>query len=401
METKRNIKIRNNIALIPFAVCMAVIFAISFLPACSGKKEQQEKKPAAPVTVGAVIKKTVPVQIRAIGNVEAYSTVSIKARVGGDLTHVYFREGQDVNKGDMLFTIDPRLYKTALDSAKANLARDTALAKKAEEDLRRYTELLRDELVSRSQYEQVFANAEALKATVESDKAVVENARLQVEYCTIYAPIAGRTGSLLVNQGNLIKANDDKPMVVINQIQPIYVNFSVPEQYLREIKKYMSAGKLNVEAFLSKEDKKYFYGILSFMDNTVDTATGTIKLKATFSNREKALWPGQFVTVRITLSNLQDAVVVSTQAIQTGQQGQFVFVVKDGTAELRPVIAGVTYEDVTVIEKGLSAGEQVVTDGQMRLMPGAKVEIKNAQGQKSNSQKESSKTSNPAKDKVK
>lgn len=376
METKRNIKIRNNIALIPFAVCMAVIFAISFLPACSGKKEQSEKKPAAPVTVGAVIKKTVPVQIRAIGNVEAYSTVSIKARVGGDLTHVYFREGQDVNKGDMLFTIDPRLYKTALDSAKSNLVRDTALAKKAEEDLRRYTELLRDELVSRSQYEQIFANAEALKATVEADKAVVENARLQVEYCAIYAPNAGRTGSLLVNQGNLIKANDDKPMVIINQIQPVYVNFSVPEQYLPEIKKYMSAGKLNVEAFLSKEDKKSFHGVLSFMDNTVDTATGTIKLKATFSNKEKTLWPGQFVTVRITLSNIQDAVVVPTQAIQTGQQGQFVFVVKDGTAELRPVTVGITYEDVTVIEKGLSAGEQVVTDGQMRLMPGAKVEIR-------------------------
>jgi len=353
------------------------VYCLLFLPACSGKKEQAVKKPAAPVTVGAVIKKTVPVQIRAIGNVEAYSTVSVKARVSGALTHVYFREGQDVNKGGLLFTIDPRLYKTALDSASANLVRDAAFAKKAEEDLRRYTELLRDELVSRSQYEQIFANAEALKATVEADKAVVENARLQVEYCTINAPIAGRTGSLLVNQGNLIKANDDKPMVIINQLQPVYVNFSAPEQYLPEIKKYMSAGKLNVEAFLSKEDKKSFRGVLSFMDNTVDTATGTIKLKATFSNKEKALWPGQFVTVLITLSNLQDAVVVSTQAIQTGQQGQFVFVVKDGTAELRPVTAGVTYEDVTVIEKGLSVGEQVVTDGQMRLMPGAKVEIKN------------------------
>ncbi|MBI1811835.1 MAG: efflux RND transporter periplasmic adaptor subunit [Nitrospirae bacterium] len=381
---------------------LSTVYCLFFLSACSSKKEQQqEKKPVVPVTVGAVIKKTVPVQIRAIGNVEAYSIVSVKARVGGDLTHVYFREGQDVNKGDMLFTIDPRLYKTALDSAKANLVRDTALAKKADEDLRRYTELLRDELVSRSQYEQIFANAEALKATVEADKAVVENARLQVEYCTIYAPIAGRTGSLLVNQGNLVKANDDKPMVIINQIQPVYINFSVPEQYLPEIKKYMSAGKLNVEVFLSKEDKKSFHGVLSFMDNTVDTATGTIKLKATFSNKEKALWPGQFVTVRMTLSNIQDAVVVPTQAIQTGQQGQFVFIVKDGTAELRPVTAGITYEDVTVIEKGLSAGDEVVTDGQMRLMPVAKVEIKNAQGQKSNSQKESSKISNPAKDKVK
>lgn len=374
------IKIKRSIALVPVVFCLAVIFAISFLPACSSKKEQSVKKPVVPVTVGAVIKKTVPVQSRAIGNVEAYSTVSVKARVGGDLTHVYFKEGQDVNKGDMLFTIDPRLYKTVLESAKANLVRDTALAKKADEDLRRYTELLRDELVSRSQYEQIFANAEALKATMEADKAAVENARLQVEYCTIYAPIEGRTGSLLVNQGNLIKANDDKPMVIINQLQPVYVNFSVPEQYLTEIKKYMSAGKLNVEAFLSKEDKKYFHGVLSFMDNTVDTATGTIKLKATFSNKEKALWPGQFVTVRMTLSNIQDAVVVPTQAIQTGQQGQFVFVVKDGTAELRPVTVGITYEDVTVVEKGLSAGDEVVTDGQMRLMPGAKVEIRN-QGQ--------------------
>jgi multidrug efflux system membrane fusion protein len=355
---------------------LSAVCSLLFLPACSDKKEQPVKKPAVPVTVGAAIKKTVPVHIGAIGNVEAYSTVSIKARVGGDLTHVYFREGQDVNKGDILFTIDPRLYKTALESAKANLVRDTALAKKAEEDLRRYTELLRDELVSRSQYEQVFANAEALKATMEADKAAVENARLQVEYCTIYAPIAGRTGSLLVNQGNLIKANDDKPMVVINQIQPVYINFSVPEQYLPEIKKYMSAGKLNVEAFLSKEDKNPSYGVLTFVDNTVDAATGTIKLKATFDNKKKALWPGQFVTVRITLSNIQDAVVVPTQAIQTGQQGQFVFVVKDETAELRPVTTGITYEDVTVIEKGLSAGDNVVTDGQMRLMPGAKVEIR-------------------------
>ncbi|MCX5717258.1 MAG: efflux RND transporter periplasmic adaptor subunit [Nitrospirae bacterium] len=378
MGIQRIIRIRRSIVLIPVVFCLAVIFAISFLPACSSKKEQSVKKPVVPVTVGAVIKKTVPVHIRAIGNVEAYSTVSIKARVGGDLTHVYFREGQNVNKGDMLFTIDPQLYKTVFESAKANLVRDTALAKKANEDLRRYTELLRDELVSRSQYEQIFANAEALKATVEADKAAVENARLQVEYCTIYAPIAGRTGSLLVNQGNLVKANDDKPMVIINQLQPVYVNFSLPEQYLPEIKKYMSAGRLRVQAYIGNEGEKSEDGVLTFVDNTVDISTGTIKLKATFTNKEKRLWPGQFANSVITLTTKPDSIVIPSQAVQTGQKGQYVFVVKDDmTVESRPVNVVMTLNDESVIERGLKPGEKVVTDGQLRLIPGVKVEIKN------------------------
>jgi len=354
---------------------LSAVCCLLLLPACKGK-EQQMKKPAVPVTVGSAMKKTVPVQIRAIGNVEAYSTVSIKARVGGELEKVYFLEGQDVNKGALLFTIDPLTYKTALNAAQANLARDTALAKKAEEDVARYKELYKEQLVSSSQYEQIFANAEAMKATLKADAAAAENAGLQLSYCSIYAPVSGRTGSLLVNQGNLIKANDDKPMVVINQIQPVYVTFSVPEQYLPEIKLRMKSGNLSVEAFVSRDDKNPFHGVLTFVDNTVDTATGTIKLKATFDNRERALWPGQFVTVRITLSTIQDAVVVPSQAVQTGQQGQFAFVVKDDTAELRTVTAGITYEDMTVIEKGLAPGELVVTDGQMRLMPGAKVEIR-------------------------
>ncbi len=361
-----------------FVTACCLLFTLNrllFLPACKGQ-EQQMKKPAAPVTVGTAVKKTVPVQIRAIGNVEAYSTVSIKARVGGELEKVYFREGQDVNKGALLFTIDPLTYKTALNAAQANLARDTALAKKAEEDVARYKELYKEQLVSSSQYEQIFANAEAMKATLKADAAAVENAGLQLSYCSIYAPVSGRTGSLLVNQGNVVKANDDKPMVVINQVQPVYVTFSVPEQYLPEIKLRMKSGNLSVEAFVSRDDKNPFHGVLTFVDNTVDTATGTIKLKATFDNRERALWPGQFVTVRITLSTIQDAVVVPSQAVQTGQQSQFVFVVKDEAAELRPVTAGIPYEDVTVIEKGLAPGEIVVTDGQMRLMPGAKVEIR-------------------------
>ncbi len=357
-----------------FAVC-----GLFFLSSCSGEKsDQQMKRPPVPVLTTTVLKKEVPVQIHAIGNVVAYATVSIKARIGGELKGVYFTEGQYVNKGDKLFTIDPTPFETALDAAKANLARDAALAKKAEEDVARYTELFHEQLVSRSQYEQVFANAEALKATVEADKAALENARLQLSYCYISAPISGRTGNLLVDQGNLIKANDDKAMVVINQMQPVYVEFSVPEMYLSEIKKYMARGTLRVDAFISNDDEMPEKGMLTFVDNTVDILTGTIKLKGTFANRGNKLWPGQFVSLRITLSTIRNAVVVPTHAIQTGQQGQFVFVVKEDTAELRPVTASITHEEITVIEKGLAPGEVVVTDGQMRLMPGARVEIKKA-----------------------
>ena len=373
----KNFFTKNSLFLFSLSALILFAFLVFLLTACSKEKKEQSVKIAVPVTVESVIQQAVPVQIHGIGNVEAYSSVSIKSRVSGELTRVYFREGQDINKGDMLFTIDSAPFKTALESAQANLAKDTALAKKAEEDVRRYTELYRDELVSRSQYEQIFSTAEALKATIEGDKAAVENARLQLNYCSISAPISGRTGSLLVNEGSLIKANDDKPMVVINQMQPIYVSFSIPEKNLPEIKKYMAGGKLKVEAFISDEDKNPEEGALTFIDNTVDVATGTIKLKATFGNKGKRLWPGQFVNLIITLATQPEAIVVPSQAVQTGQQGQFVFVIKDNAAELRPVTAGIKYEDLTVIEKGLAPGEQVVTDGQMRLMPGAKVEIKN------------------------
>ncbi|MEK6528083.1 MAG: efflux RND transporter periplasmic adaptor subunit, partial [Nitrospirota bacterium] len=316
-----------------FCLLLATCYLLLFLSACSkGTSKQPLKIPAVPVTIAPAIKETVPIQIKAIGNVESYSTVGIKARVGGELVRVSFKEGQDLNKGDLLFTIDQRTYQTTLEAAQANLVKDTALAKKAEDDVVRYTALFQEQLVSKDDYERIQANAEALKATVAADKAVVENARLQLEYCSIIAPISGRSGSLLVDQGNLIRANDDKPMVVINQIQPIYVRFSVPEQNLSEIKKYMASGKLRVEASISDDYKKSAEGVLTFIDNTVDAATGTIKLKATFDNRERTLWPGQFVTVRITLATIMDAVVVPTQAVQTGQQGQFVFVVKEDTA---------------------------------------------------------------------
>lgn len=330
-----------------------------------------------PVTTESVTNKSVPLQLTAMGTVEAFSSVKITARVGGELLSVGFHEGKDVKKGELLFTIDPAPYQTTYEIAEANLRRDMAVAKKAEDDLIRYKALFNENLVSRNDLEKIQTNADAVAATVIAGKAAVENAKLQLGYCYIYAPVAGRTGSLLVNQGNLIKANDNNPMVIINQIQPVYVSFSVPEHDLAEIRRYMSSGRLNVEALFSKEDKISENGLLTFIDNTVDTSTGTIKMKASFENREMALWPGQFVNITIALSTIQDAVVVPSQAVQTGQQGQFVFVIKEDTAELRPVTAGLTHEGMTVIEKGLSSGEEVVTDGQMMLMPGAKVLIKN------------------------
>lgn len=371
-----------------FLQAAGVIFSVlsisvmALVPACS-KKAAQPPKPPASVTAGTVIQKTVPVQIRAIGNVEAYSTVAVKSQIGGELIRVHFKEGLDVKKGDILFTIDPRPYEAALKEAEANLAKDTAQVENAREEVRRYADLVKKGYVAQEQYDQIRTNAAAFEATVNADNAVVENARLQLKYCFIYSPITGRTGNLIANQGNLIKANADTAMVVINQIQPIYVNFSVPEQNLSEIKKYMAGRNLRIEAFLSKEDMNPEQGLLTFIDNTVDMATGTIKLKGTFTNKEKRLWPGQFVNVVLTLTEQPDAIVVPSQSIQTGQKGQYVFVIKnDLTVEDRPVTVGRTLNSETVIEKGLQPGEKVVTDGQLRLFPGVKVEIKDKAGDK-------------------
>jgi len=348
-----------------------------FLTCSCGKSGQPVKKEGVPVTVSTVIQKTVPVQLRAIGNVEAYSTVSVKSQIGGELIRIHFKEGQDVKKGDILFTIDPRPYEAALKQAEANLARDTAQLENARVDARRYGELVSKGYVAQQQYDQIQTNAAALEATVLADKAAVENAKLQLSYCFIHFPIDGRTGSLLSHQGDMIKANADNPMVVINQIQPIYVSFSIPEQHLQQIKRYMAEGKLKGEAIIPGDENSPVQGIVTFVDNTVDTSTGTIKLKGTFENKGKRLWPGQFVNVVLTLTTQPDAIVVPSQAVQTGQQGLYVFVVKsDLTVESRPVVTGRNLDGEVVIEKGLEPGEQVVTDGQLRLVPGAKVEIK-------------------------
>jgi len=358
-------------------VFLALLLSVClFFSACSeGKKKPPP--PPVPVLVGTVTEKTVPVELKAIGNVEAYSTVSIKSRLAGQLVQVNFQEGQDVKEGELLFVIDPRPYEAALKQSEANLARDRALATKAKTDAGRYAELIRKQFVSQQDYDQAKATAESLAATVNADQVAVQNAKLNLSYCYIKAPITGRTGSLIAHQGNMIKENADTAMVVINQIQPIYVSFAIPQQTLAEVRKFMAAEKIPVEAIIVGQEDNPETGVLSFINNTVDTATGTIQCKGTFANPHKRLWPGLFVNVVVRLSSQPNAILVPSQAIQTSQEGQIVFVVKpDLTVEIRAVEVGRPIDGDVIVTKGLKPGERVVTDGQLRLVPGAKVEIK-------------------------
>jgi membrane fusion protein, multidrug efflux system len=328
---------------------------------------------AVPVTVASVVQRTMPVQLRAIGNVLPYRTVSVRCEVGGQLQKAAFTEGQDVHRGDVLFIIDPRPFQAALQQAQANLEKDQAAARNAQVDAGRYEQLFKAGVIPRQQYDQYRTTSDTLTATVAADQAAVETARLQLSYTTVHSPIDGRTGSLLVHPGNLVQANSTI-LVVINQVQPIFVSFSVPAQNLPEIKRYMPSG-LHVEA-QPKEGGVSASGLLTFIDNTVDLSTGTIMLKGTFQNEKRSLWPGQFVDVILNLTRQPNALVVPSQAIQNGQQGQFVFVVKsDATVEARQVTVSRTIGQQSVISSGLAPGETVVTDGQLRLAPGAKVRI--------------------------
>jgi membrane fusion protein, multidrug efflux system len=332
--------------------------------------------PAVPVLAATVEQKDMPVELQAIGSVEAYSSVTVKTQITGELTGVYFKEGQDVNRGDLLFTLDKRPFEADVKRQEANLDHDIAQAKLAHLDAERYAGLYKDGVVSKQQYDQSEANAEALDAAVLADRAAVENAKVQLVYCSIYSPIDGRTGTLMIHQGNMIKANDTPFLININQVQPIYVAFTVPEQYLADIKRFAGAGKLPVQASI-QGDSRPVIGNLSFIDNTVDPATGTIKLKGEFINRDRRLWPGQFVNVTLVLHTQPDAIVVPSQAVQNGQQGQFVFVIKDDkTVEMRPVTVNRSSAGQSIIDVGLKPGERVVTDGQLRLVPGSRVEIK-------------------------
>ena len=358
----------------------AVLVTLAVVTACGGGQEQRRAQPAVPVTVAKVVEKTVPITFRAIGHVEPMATVAIKARIGGELQKVWFTEGQSVAQGATLVTIDPRQYQAALRLAEAQLARDKALLEKAEADTRRYAGLVKQDFVTKEQYDQITSTAAALRAAVEADQANLDNARLQVAYCTITAPIEGRTGNLNVKVGNLVKADDTNPLVTVNQIRPIFATFSVPAQLLPQLTKH-NGNRIAVVATLPQNSGAPEAGELSFVDNAVDTATGTILLKATFANRDERLWPGQFVDVVVTLGEEPNRIVAPAPAVQTSQQGQYVFVVKsDDTVELRPVKVGRIDEAEAVIDTGLTAGETVVTDGQLRLVPGAKVEIKTGLG---------------------
>jgi multidrug efflux system membrane fusion protein len=364
--------------MIAFAGAVLLVLAGQvLLTACSPRKETMKPKPSVPVTVASAQRKSVPLQIRAIGNVEAYASVSIKSQVNGLLEKVYFREGDDVRKGQLLFAIDSRPYEAALRQAKAAVARDAAQEKYARRQAKRYGELLSDGIVTQDQFDQLTANADALAESVQAGRAAVDNATVQLGYCSIRSPLDGRTGNLMVQQGNLVKANDTQVLVTLNQITPIHVTFSVPEKELAEIRKYMAAGTVKVEAVFPDAAASSEQGTLSFLDNAVDATTGTIKIKGTFANRERRLWPGQFITVILTLTTVPDAVVLPSQAVQTGQTGSYVFVVKtDRSVELRPVITGGIHAGEIIIEKGVRPGETVVTDGHLQLVPGARVSLK-------------------------
>lgn len=391
------------------AISVALVFCI--LPGC--KKKQATAggpPPGVPVTVAKATVESAPVTVRVVGAVEPSAKVEVKSQIAGQLLKVHFVEGQDVRQGQLLFSIDPAPYEEALRQAQAAVERDRALiaqaeaavqrsmvqAKAAQADAERYAALRKDKVVSEQQELQYRTASEAQRQAVRSDRAAVESARgslklneaavsqakLNLSYAEIRAPLSGRTGNLLVHPGNLVKANDIA-LVVINRIAPAFVTFSVPERHLGEIRRRAAQRKLTVEATARGEGGEKVTGVLSVVDNTVDPQTGSIRLKAVFENSNAALWPGQFVDVNLLLEKTASATMIPSEAVQAGQQGPFVYVVKqDQTVEPRPVSPGRTIAGKSVIESGITPGETVVTDGQMLLYPGARVAIAGAPAQK-------------------
>jgi len=380
-------------------VCLIALAACKPTPQAKGPAGP----PVVPVSVAKATQESVPTELRVVGTVEASAIVQVKSQIAGQLLKAAFTEGQNVKKDDLLFEIDPRPYEEALRQAEANVARDQAqisqleatLARDAaqfrynEGDAARYAELAKAGVVSKSQSDQAKTSAdvaresaratqagiESAKAALQSDRSAIATAKLNLAYCTIRSPLSGRTGNLLVHAGNLVKAND-VPLVVIHQVSPVFVNFNVPEQHLAAVRRLNGNRKLTVRVFAQDNPDRSATGELSVIDNTVDTATGTIHLKATFPNTDGILWPGQFVTSVLTLDTLQGATVVPAEAVQPGQQGQFIYVVKaDNTVESRIVTTGRAFGKKMVIEKGLAPGDTVVIDGQLRLFPGAQVQL--------------------------
>ncbi|HOV75841.1 MAG TPA: efflux RND transporter periplasmic adaptor subunit [Candidatus Hydrogenedentes bacterium] len=379
--------------------CVVAVLGCKPSPGGSGDPKQAAKPPAL-VKVATARIQSVPILLNGIGTVVPITTIQVRAQVGGELTEVHFTEGDLVEKDQILFSIDPRPYQVALAQAEANLAkmiamadqaraqwaRDKAQAENAQAEFERNKPLLPKGMVSKEEFDKVRAAAEASKAVVAASEAAIksaeesvraakvaiEDATLKLGYCTIRSPIGGRTGSLLIHAGNLVKANDAAPMVVVNQIAPIHVSFTLPERHLGAVRAAMAQGPLDVTARPQGGEGSVAEGSLTFVDNEVDQSTGTIRFKAVFPNEDGLLWPGQFVRVFLRVGAREKAVVVPSRAVQTGQQGTYVYVLKDHkTIELRPVTTGESYEDVTIITEGVAEKETVVTDGHLKLVPGA------------------------------
>jgi multidrug efflux system membrane fusion protein len=373
-----------------------------FTSACQQQKAQSAgPPPAVPVSVAPVTAESVPIEIHAVGRVEPSAVIQVKSQVSGQIMRVAFAEGAQVNRNDLLIQIDPRPYQEALRQAEATLARDNAnlrqaqanlerdqaQARSAEADAARNRQLIQEGLTSKTIDDQSRAAAEAARASILADQAAIESARASIQndqaaidrakldlgYCQILSPVSGRAGILLINQGNVVAANGN-PIVVINQVTPIWVSFNAPENFLSEIRRSSALRKLPVTAVPRDDSTHSVDGVLSVIENTVDTATGTIRLKASFENKSGLLWPGQFADVTLRLGTLNQAVVVPAEAVQQGQDGQMVFVVKpDQTVEPRKVTVGSNFGNKLTIQQGLTAGETVVTDGQLRLFPGARI----------------------------
>jgi multidrug efflux system membrane fusion protein len=356
---------------------MYVILLYCFT-ACSAKKEVKAKPPV-PVKIALALQKDIPIQVKAIGVIEAFTSVAIKSQVSGQIARIHFQEGSDVQSGALLISIDPEPFLATLSQSEAALAKDQSQLKFAREQSSRYEGLVKEGIVTRDQYDLLRTTAESFEASVAADRAAIKSAKIQLGYCSIRSPVSGRAGTIALQPGNLVKAND-LPIVTINQISPIYATFSIPEKLLAQVKLAMAGNQLKIEAVIPNEPGSTEIGTISFLDNAVNAATGTIKLKGVFSNTKHKLWPGQFTDVVMTLGLRKNAVIVPTTAIQTSQQGQFVYVVKpDNKVEMRLIASAITSGEDTVIDKGLAAGETVVVDGQLRLTPGAVVESKEKQ----------------------
>lgn len=378
-----SIRARHVLSAAVLASASGFLLISMFLPACSSipgaASQAAQSKPAAPpanILAADVIAKPLPVQIRSFGNVEPYASVALKSQVAGMLTELHFKEGQPVESNALLANIDPRTYQAAAQAAQANHDRDTVYARRAEAEYRRVEALFKKGAATKDEEDAAKAAWEALLAAVQADKANLENAKIQLGYCEIRSPITGQLGTLLMDRGNLVKIND-LPIVIINQMKPIYVSFTVPQQYLPTIRKYMAQRPLPVQTTLPMEAQNPEQGSLTFVDNNIDLATGTIRLRATFPNANMRLWPGQFVNVVLDLTTEADVVVVPSQAIQSGQKGTYVYTIDSNlTAHEQLVKIGRTQDGLTVIEQGLKPGQKVVTDGHLRLTEGTPVVIR-------------------------